>query len=97
MAVSYSPGLFSREWIETSKGDGTEGYHRDSPGLFSREWIETFCRSIPAPAKCYSPGLFSREWIETVDAANTNLSAIILPAYLVGSGLKLFLVTTNLE
>ena len=36
-----SPGLFSREWIETPTDIWNTVSGTNSPGLFSREWIET--------------------------------------------------------
>ena len=36
----------------------------------------------------YSPGLFSWEWIETIGMERSDDAEFILPAYLVGSGLK---------
>ena len=60
----------------------------DSPGLFSREWIETILLGSTSATANDSPGLFSREWIETIFGTASSPQPDILPAYLVGSGLK---------
>ncbi len=66
-----------------------ERNERNSPGFISREWIETRNAVLVLPVSVYSPGFISREWIETVATDDNEVSFGILPALLVGSGLKL--------
>ena len=89
LPMGDSPGLFSREWIETKETQRRLSLLGHSPGLFSREWIETSPVATRTPKQGHSPGLFSREWIETLQHTSAHATQLnILPAYLVGSGLK---------
>ena len=60
----------------------------DSPGFISREWIETKIITWETECPRHSPGFISREWIETAVLGPVLPLSWILPALLVGSGLK---------
>ena len=84
-----SPGFISREWIETMVLAPFEKSLADSPGFISREWIETPGEYPNSVQVDDSPGFISREWIETgVCHVTPSGDEMILPALLVGSGLK---------
>ena len=59
-----------------------------SPGFIGREWIETCIGFGGFYRLAYSPGFIGREWIETSSDYNWIQNTKILPALLVGSGLK---------
>ena len=64
-----------------------------SPGFIGREWIETYPITPKPPQQNHSPGFIGREWIETRREVVDDLAERILPALLVGSGLKRALST----
>ena len=61
---------------------------RTSPGFIGREWIETPRMNSLIMAINPSPGFIGREWIETESDHSYRWINVILPALLVGSGLK---------
>ena len=83
-----SPGFIGREWIETSRHYPAQLSANFSPGFIGREWIETLIKSANHKKSKSSPGFIGREWIETDTAYPAAAALWILPALLVGSGLK---------
>ena len=60
-----------------------------SPGFIGREWIETLLQIVGIVTVVCSPGFIGREWIETWWLIVwLRWALVVLPALLVGSGLK---------
>ena len=63
--IRHSPGLFSREWIETGWVSRMAGTAFILPAYLVGSGLKRDLVQEDADAADHSPGLFSREWIET--------------------------------